>query len=1000
MSARLVLGLILFPALVLAAAANVKVTFTATVNGAPNQQVVITGTYDTAEVVSGSSGGVSGYLAVVHNGQITIEGVPASSPFPLCVTIDRSGAITVAIGSIALFPILSTVANANTQTANLQSPLDVTIAAGKTTGLSVPTRGGGSVTITKVTSQITIEVAVAGAPEVTKLATPADAYTGAPAANGTFVGLVPEGYFSADSHGFAVVNGSLPNTYGLAVVSNTGSIAVVSSNDITNITPSGALTTMIPSFNPIAVAQGPGGIVGANNITVNNTPVTQFGLWSVTETGSLSPPTSLFTVSPQLPYTTITPTGNDKFVYTDTDGNIIYLSIANPGGPQSQTIQTSSQTTIHTGFSVTGLGVAPFGLLATLENSIPPYNADAGYFAQGQFHSFGKLVFDPGNPVYVACGNTVFNDQGGIVYMANPDTNTVTTVENFSSEAGIFQIFTAGPYVMAILTDGTVQLIDLNLSVPCFDMYPMTVSGPVGLRPRAVLRTASVAPSGAIVMGPDGAMWFADPPANAVGRLTGGGAVDSFPTVSPSSSPQGIAIGSDGNYWITETAADKIQQTTTQGVSTEFGGLSDNSAPANIIAGPDGALWFNESATGKMGRITTAGVVTEFATNGANSIAAGPDGAVWYTETGVAKIGRIDTSGAISECALPNVATQIAAGPDGAMWFTEAAANQIGRLTTDGNCTLTEYNTGLTASAGLDAITLGPDGFLWFTEDTAKQLGRIDPFFQAIAEYALPSGLASTAFGGIAIGVEGGVWIAGNAGEIVRLLVPAGVVASQITVGTNPPEQAFTFDGTSFTSAQTFSAPIGLSHTASVTVPAAGNGTRVVFSGWSDGAATASDTFTGGPVPSMHIANLETQYQLTTAGSPAAGGSVTATPSSPDGYYNAGTAVQITPVANTGYKFKGWSGDFTGSVAPANVTMSAPHSVTANFVSACVLTNDASPSVADVQSMVNEALGIVAATDDLNGDGVVNVVDAQLVLNAAINLGCEGKSARFFRFPA
>jgi hypothetical protein len=44
--------------------------------------------------------------------------------------------------------------------------------------------------------------------------------------------------------------------------------------------------------------------------------------------------------------------------------------------------------------------------------------------------------------------------------------------------------------------------------------------------------------------------------------------------------------------------------------------------------------------------------------------------------------------------------------------------------------------------------------------------------------------------------------------------------------------------------------------------------------------------------------------------------------------------------------------------------------------------------VGDVQLVINQALGLAQAADDLNHDGVVNVVDAQKVIDAALGLGC------------
>jgi sugar lactone lactonase YvrE len=54
----------------------------------------------------------------------------------------------------------------------------------------------------------------------------------------------------------------------------------------------------------------------------------------------------------------------------------------------------------------------------------------------------------------------------------------------------------------------------------------------------------------------------------------------------------------------------------------------------------------------------------------------------------------------------------------------------------------------------------------------------------------------------------------------------------------------------------------------------------------------------------------------------------------------------------------------------------------------CDLNGDESVSVADVQIIINEALGVIPAVHDLNHDGLVNVVDVQKEINAALGLGC------------
>jgi hypothetical protein len=54
----------------------------------------------------------------------------------------------------------------------------------------------------------------------------------------------------------------------------------------------------------------------------------------------------------------------------------------------------------------------------------------------------------------------------------------------------------------------------------------------------------------------------------------------------------------------------------------------------------------------------------------------------------------------------------------------------------------------------------------------------------------------------------------------------------------------------------------------------------------------------------------------------------------------------------------------------------------------CDINGDGAVNVVDVQLIVNEALGVTPAVNDLNHDGVVNVADVQIVINAALGLGC------------
>jgi hypothetical protein len=140
--------------------------------------------------------------------------------------------------------------------------------------------------------------------------------------------------------------------------------------------------------------------------------------------------------------------------------------------------------------------------------------------------------------------------------------------------------------------------------------------------------------------------------------------------------------------------------------------------------------------------------------------------------------------------------------------------------------------------------------------------------------------------------------------------------------------------------------------------------------------------------PASYTATFQTQYQLTISVYPTSGGAVNA-PSS--AYYSAGTAVTLAATSNSPFVFDAWSGGVEGGTNPASIAVNAPASVTAVFDvpgHTCTMTGDSAPSIADVQFIVNEALGVMPANNDLNGDGAVNIADVQKTIAAALKSGC------------
>lgn len=141
----------------------------------------------------------------------------------------------------------------------------------------------------------------------------------------------------------------------------------------------------------------------------------------------------------------------------------------------------------------------------------------------------------------------------------------------------------------------------------------------------------------------------------------------------------------------------------------------------------------------------------------------------------------------------------------------------------------------------------------------------------------------------------------------------------------------FSVDGYTYTTTQTFNWTPGSQHTLSAIAPAPSATQRFIASNWSDGGAP-THTITVPAAPTTYLAVFKAQYKLTTTISPVQTGTVSANPSSADGFYDANTFVQLSATPQANYKFNRFTGSVTGNGNPQYVQMTAPASVTAEFV--------------------------------------------------------------------
>lgn len=149
-------------------------------------------------------------------------------------------------------------------------------------------------------------------------------------------------------------------------------------------------------------------------------------------------------------------------------------------------------------------------------------------------------------------------------------------------------------------------------------------------------------------------------------------------------------------------------------------------------------------------------------------------------------------------------------------------------------------------------------------------------------------------------------------------------------IDSDPPGLPILVDGTAFRTPVKFAWGPGTNHTL-VALPqqSGADGTAVyAFHQWSDGGA-ASHPVTAPVGPVTYKATYGASYLLST--STTGSGSLNVSPPSSDGFYQAGTEVQINAAGSFGSELRYWTGDLSGGGSSRTLTIDGAKSVTAHF---------------------------------------------------------------------
>jgi uncharacterized repeat protein (TIGR01451 family) len=470
--------------------------------------------------------------------------------------------------------------------------------------------------------------------------------------------------------------------------------------------------------------------------------------------------------------------------------------------------------------------------------------------------------------------------------------------------------------------------------------------------------------------------------------------------------PGGIAVDAAGNLYLADTGNNSIRKVNSKGVITTVAGsgiagfAGDDGAataarlnsPASVALDSAGNLYIADQLNNRIRAVAASGIITTVAGNGVSAYAG--DGSLAVDASLSAPKGvTVGADGNIYIADLSNRAIRVLTLESGPALLTVLSTHS-GEFGTNspGQYTLTVSNAALAgATAGTVTVTeFIPEGMTlssmagpgWTCSGSTCTC--TDPLSGGVSypPITVTVNVSSTA----PAQVTNQVTVMGG-GSPLSGVQDLTVLSPSVTLQTNPPGLLVSEDGLpAQTAPQTFRLSPG-PHTIAVPTPQGGApGTQYVFTGWSD-AGAASHAITVGSTASAYTANFKTQYQLTTTALPTVGGSLTP----PSGqFFDAGSNVTVTATPVSPFVFGWWSGA-SGTWNPALVAMNGAKTVTANLVTtafSCDINGDGATDNADVQIVINEALGLIVSVSDLNHDTAVNILDVQKEINATLQQGC------------
>lgn len=242
----------------------------------------------------------------------------------------------------------------------------------------------------------------------------------------------------------------------------------------------------------------------------------------------------------------------------------------------------------------------------------------------------------------------------------------------------------------------------------------------------------SVEPLG-LAVDTEGRAWYTEAPTQAIARASPDGKIDTFALGTPIAQLGRLSVGPDGAVWFAEPTVMSVTRLKDGRLTRHVVGrlparVPTDATPFGVAVAPDGAVWVTLPSANKLLRFVPGGEATAFDVptrqSGLGDVAVAADGTVYFLEIVANKIGRI-AGGRIEEFPVPTPLaglTALAVAPDGAAWFTELRGHRLGRLR-DG--TITEFELPRSDARPI-GIAVAGDGKVWYA-DLSGWIGRLEP---------------------------------------------------------------------------------------------------------------------------------------------------------------------------------------------------------------------------------------------------------------------------------